>query len=57
MTEYLDRVSKYVVSSTLIDPRGRTRPCSPGDPVEQRLRSSRAGKDIVLTGSISLATR
>jgi dihydrofolate reductase len=54
-TEYLDRVQKYVVSSTMTDPQWRNSTVLTGDPVEQvRALKHRPGKDIVCTGSISL---
>jgi dihydrofolate reductase len=56
ITEYLNRVQKYVVSSTLVDPGWENSTVLSGDPVEHvaALRQE-DGKDIVLTGSISLA--
>ncbi len=56
VTEYLNRVDKYVVSSTLEDPEWDSSTILRGDPVEQvRSLKERQGRDIVLTGSISLA--
>jgi dihydrofolate reductase len=56
VTDYLNRVAKYVVSSTLDDPRWQNSTVLSGDPVQQTKRlKSQPGKDIVLTGSISLA--
>ena len=56
VTDYLNRVAKYVVSSTMTDPDWANSTVLTGDPVEQaRALKSRPGKDIVLTGSISLA--
>ena len=54
-TEYLDRVQKYVVSSTMTDPQWRNSTVLTGDPLEQvRALKDRPGKDIVCTGSITL---
>jgi dihydrofolate reductase len=56
VTDYLNRVAKYVVSSTMTDPAWPNSTVLNGDPVEQtRDLKARSGKDIVLTGSISLA--
>ena len=56
ITEYLDRVAKYVVSSTLTDPRWQNSTVLSGDPVENvAALKQEEGKDIVLTGSIRLA--
>lgn len=55
VTDYLNHVQKYVVSSTLTDPRWAHSEIVSGDPIAAvRELKSRAGKDIVLTGSISL---
>jgi dihydrofolate reductase len=56
ITDYLNQVAKYVVSSTMTDPGWKNSTVLTGDPVE-RIRALKAepGKDIVLTGSISLA--
>ncbi len=56
VTDYLNRVDKYVVSSTMGDPEWASSTVLTGDPVERvsELKAQR-GKDIVLTGSISLA--
>lgn len=55
ITEYLDRVQKYVVSSTLTDPEWVNSTILPGDPVaEVRALKEQPGKDIVVTGSITL---
>jgi dihydrofolate reductase len=56
VTDYLNRVAKYVVSSTMSDPDWQNSTVLTGDPIERvtELKSER-GKDIVLTGSISLA--
>jgi dihydrofolate reductase len=53
---YLDRTQKYVVSSTMTDPRWQRSTILPGDPVEEvrRLKQSDGG-DITLAGSITLA--
>ena len=56
ITAYLNEVAKYVVSSTMSDPGWKNSTVLTGDPVEQTKKlKSRPGKDIVLTGSISLA--
>ncbi|PYE20782.1 dihydrofolate reductase [Williamsia limnetica] len=55
VTDYLDNVQKYVVSSTLTDPEWQNSTILSGDPVSAvRLLKAQPGKDIVLTGSISL---
>ncbi len=56
ITDYLNTVAKYVVSSTMTDPEWKNSTVLTGDPV-QRVQALKAepGKDIVLTGSISLA--
>jgi dihydrofolate reductase len=56
ITDYLNDVAKYVVSTTMIDPQWMNSTVIDGDPV-RRVRELKAapGKDIVLTGSISLA--
>jgi dihydrofolate reductase len=53
VTAYLNRVAKYVVSSTMSDPQWKNSTVLAGDPVAAL--KSQSGKDIVLTGSISLA--
>ena len=56
VTAYLNHVAKYVVSSTMRDPQWQNSTVLAGDAVEQvRTLKSQPGKDIVLTGSISLA--
>jgi dihydrofolate reductase len=57
ITEYLNSVAKYVVSSTLDDDPGwDNSTVLRGDPVQQvRTLKSQPGEDIVVTGSISLA--
>ena len=55
ITAYLDQVAKYVVSSTLTDPRWENTTVLDGDPVETVGALKRAeGADIVVTGSITL---
>lgn len=55
ITEYLDGVAKYVVSSSMTDPHWRNSTVLAGDPVEQVMQlKAQPGADIVLTGSISL---
>jgi dihydrofolate reductase len=53
---FLDRVQKYVVTSSMTDPQWRNTTILPGDPVDEvrRLKESDGG-DITLTGSITLA--
>lgn len=56
VADYLNRVRKYVVSSTLIDPRWDNSTVVPGDPVDEiAALKHEDGADIMLTGSISLA--
>jgi dihydrofolate reductase len=56
VTDYLNRVAKYVVSSTMSNPQWENSTVLTGDAVEQTTAlKSQPGKDIVLTGSISLA--
>jgi dihydrofolate reductase len=56
VTDYLNQVAKYVVSSTMTDPGWANSTVLTGDPVEQtNALKSQPGKDIVLTGSITLA--
>jgi dihydrofolate reductase len=55
ITAYLNQVQKYVVSSTLTDPEWQNSTVLSGDPVaEVRALKERAGRDIVVTGSITL---
>lgn len=55
VTETLNRVTKYVVSSTLDDPAWERSVVLAGDPVEEvRSLKETDGQDIVCTGSISL---
>jgi dihydrofolate reductase len=53
--DYLDKVSKYVVSSTMEDPEWERSTVLSGD-LEDNVRELKgtAGKDIVVTGSIRL---
>lgn len=56
IADYLNRVQKYVVSSTLADPQWENSTVLSGDPVEEvAALKQQKGKDIVLTGSIRLA--
>ena len=56
ISDYLNGVQKYVVSSTLTDPEWQHTTVLTGDPVERvRELKEQDGKDIVLTGSITLA--
>src|ERR1700754_4310778 len=53
---YLNKVAKFVVSSTMADPEWENSTVLAGDPVEQtRKLKAQPGRNIVLTGSISLA--
>jgi dihydrofolate reductase len=55
VSDYLNRVDKYVVSSTLDDPAWENTTILSGDPVDRvRELKEQPGHDIVLTGSISL---
>jgi dihydrofolate reductase len=55
ISEYLNRVQKYVVSSTITDPQWQNSTVLAGDPVEGvRALKEHPGQDIVVTGSISL---
>ena len=54
VTDYLNQVAKYVVSSTLADPAGaHHRPAGARVPGRASLTTS-PGRDIVTTGSITL---
>jgi dihydrofolate reductase len=56
VTDYLNKVAKYVVSSTMTDPEWPNSTVLTGDPIERITElKAQPGKDIVLTGSISLA--
>jgi dihydrofolate reductase len=55
ISDYLNRVQKYVVSSTMTDPRWQNSTVLSGDPVaEVGALKEHTGQDIVLTGSITL---
>jgi dihydrofolate reductase len=55
ISDYLNRVQKYVVSSTLTDPQWQNSTVLSGDPVaEVGALKEQTGQDIVVTGSISL---
>lgn len=55
ISEYLNRVQKYVVSSTLGDPEWERSTVLRGDPAEEvRALKAAVGRDIVATGSITL---
>ena len=56
ITNYLNAVAKYVVSSTMSDPLWANSTVLAGEPLEAvRALKSASGEDIVLTGSITLA--
>jgi dihydrofolate reductase len=56
ISAYLDDVAKYVVSTTMSDPGWENSTVIAGDPVPLVCElKAKSGKDIVLTGSISLA--
>ena len=56
ISDYLNSVAKYVVSSTLTEPEWRHTTVVDGDPVAAvRQLKERDGQDIVCTGSISLS--
>lgn len=55
ITDYLNRVEKFVVSSTLTTPDWANTTILSGDPVQEvAALKARPGRDIVLTGSITL---
>jgi dihydrofolate reductase len=55
ITAYLNRVQKYVISSTLTDPQWQNSTVLSGQPVEEvRALKEQPGQDIVATGSITL---
>ncbi len=55
VTDYLNRVQKFVVSSTMTDPQWQNSTILSGDPVaEVRALKEQPGMDIVVTGSITL---
>ena len=55
VTDQLNQVQKYVVSSTLTDPRWENSTVLSSDPVEEvQALKSQPGQDIVATGSIAL---
>jgi dihydrofolate reductase len=57
ITAYLNAVRKYVVSRTLEDPGWEPTTVLRGDPLDEiRALKEQPGKDIVVTGSITLAT-
>ena len=56
ITDYLNSVAKYVVSSRMTDPEWKNSAVLTGEPVQRaQALKDEPGKDIVLTGSISLA--
>jgi len=56
ITDYLNQVQKYVVSCTLTDPGWENTTVLSGEAVDDvRALKEQPGRDIVLTGSISLA--
>ena len=55
ISDYLNRVRKYVVSTTMTDPQWQNSTILSGDPVaEVRALKEQPGQDIVVTGSITL---
>lgn len=55
VTDYLNKVRKYVVSSTMTDPQWQNTTVLSGDPVDAvRDLKAEPGLDIVVTGSITL---
>jgi dihydrofolate reductase len=55
ITDYLNRVQKYVISSTMTDPEWQNSTVLSGDPAEEiRTLKEKPGRDIVVTGSITL---
>jgi dihydrofolate reductase len=55
ISDYLNRVQKYVVSSTMTDPQWQNSTVLSGNPAEEvRGLKAKPGQDIVVTGSITL---
>ena len=55
ISDYLNRVQKYVVSSSMVDPEWVNSTVLAGDPLDQvRALKKESGQDIVVTGSITL---
>jgi dihydrofolate reductase len=55
ITDYLNQVQKYVVSSTITEPQWQNSTVLSGDPVEEvGALKEKPGQDIVVTGSITL---
>jgi dihydrofolate reductase len=55
VTDYLNRVRKYVVSSTMTDPKWDNSTVLSGDPADEvHALKTQPGQDIVVTGSITL---
>jgi dihydrofolate reductase len=55
ISDYLNRVQKYVVSSTMSDAQWQNSTVLTGDPLEEvRALKEHPGEDIVITGSITL---
>ncbi|TWP53642.1 dihydrofolate reductase [Lentzea tibetensis] len=55
VSDYLGRVQKYVISSTMTDPQWQNTRVLSGDPAEEvRALKDEPGSDIVVTGSIML---
>jgi dihydrofolate reductase len=55
ISDYLNRVQKYVVSSTITDPQWQNSAVLSGDPVKEVLTlKEQPGQDVVVTGSITL---
>jgi dihydrofolate reductase len=56
ISDYLNRVQKYVVSSTMTDPDWQNSTVLSGDAAEEvRALKEQSGQDIVVTGSIMLS--
>jgi dihydrofolate reductase len=56
ITDYLNSVAKYVLSSSLTDPQWSNSTVLSGDPIAAvRELKSAPGRDIVVTGSITLS--
>lgn len=55
VTDYLNQVQKYVISSTMTDPRWQNTTILAGDPVDEvRALQGQPGRYIVVTGSITV---